>query len=1325
MTGDDARILLGSVGRADVLAAPFASLDLAKLDAATATRWRRESARRPGLTVDQALTALSGKDRQRLALWLWESYCQAPEPVGGPRVGMPLPELVDWARSAGLEWALHEPCAAALADPHWAQFLPQRTVAELVSAPEKRAGYAWVRPAEQAAEAVRWLRELDRAASARAREQASFQASLRVDPGPPFTPIWRRYLARYLALLERHRPTMSVETRMEIGLDPPALTMWIGRHRVVVTLEAEPPSQPWPQQELAVCEGVLAVLAAPSEARDRLATVVGKPRWQRDLDHLASVVDPGRAPAPDKPLVAWEVTSESEAIEVYPSFCRLTKAGKLQGKRVEARELMGMQGVGSVDAQVASLLQAWRRAPREVILEALELLSGHPRVILKGRGAQDPIPVRSGPLLMVLRAGPQGVAATFTVAGRELAAPELEATLQSHDAAGGRAAFVREQELLVARCTVDQRRLALAWTTRAPTLPPEALPQLLAMLPRLQERIPVSLGDELRGRPVEGDARPLVRLRMEGASLVLEVRVAPLPDAPEQEPGEGPETLHVVRDGAPRFHTRDLREEPARVRALLQELGVPETARQGPWLYAVDDHERALDVVRALDPGRHRVETDAALPLVVDATTKHLRLKLDARGLDWFGVSGRITTEGGDLALGDVLEAVRDGRRYVPMGKNRFVRLEAALVARARALDAGTVDGAPRVGGVHAPLLEVIEQDGGLVEGPEAWRRTVTRLRQARDAAIELPDGLRADLREYQREGFTWLARQAAWAPGAVLADDMGLGKTVQAIALLLRRSEEGPALVVAPTSVVFNWTAELARFAPGLRVRSYLGAGREQTLAGVGKSDVLLTTYGVLVRDAEALAGTSFATLVLDESQALKNPDSQRAKAARGLKASFRLALSGTPVENHAAELWSLFSILVPSLFGSLNAFRSRFLGGDERANRSALAQLAGPFMLRRTKRQVAPELPERQEITQLLDLEDGHRALYATGVEQALARIATAEPRVRHFVTGQELMRLRQLSCDPRLADPGCPWPGPKVRWLRRSVAAVRESGEQALVFSSYVSLLELARTELAEDGARIAWLTGSTSPAARKAEVERFQAGEADVFLLSLKAGGTGLNLTAASYVFVLDPWFNPAAEDQAADRAHRIGQDKKVTIYRGVARGTVEEKILELQADKRELVDALLAGSGSTEVLSPSELLLLLSGAGTAAPATATATATPTPTASPPGRPRLALVPPPEPPPAVEAPAVVAAVDGPDALGAWLAEALVRIGSSPIAASSAVNYRRALEQFVAWCRERGVRDRAGLAGAATLYKEAAARGEVPLGRARMLSAAWSRL
>ncbi|MCB9687123.1 MAG: DEAD/DEAH box helicase [Alphaproteobacteria bacterium] len=1310
MNRDDLVNTLVRVGRQEILEHTFASLDRSTLPPDVQRRWKLRVTRNPSMTIWEALSRLPPHDRAILITTLLRQH--AP---GALRAGMSREELDAWAAERGLEWALAAPLTV-LPNHFYTSFLPHRNIADLVVGTRDGSMAHWYDGTVFAEHAIQWLADLEVQARSRREAERAELPALSVDPGGALSPVWRRFHDRYVHLSKTTLMTLWAHTRMNVVLDPPTLQLSVeGRGVVEVPLESDPPTLRWPAEELAVCHMVLRVLTTPCELRDQLAKAIGSPRWERDLEYLDHAMEADREIDPSKPHVAWEVDERNGAIELFPSLCRVTKAGKLQGRRVSADELVGLRGLQGIDAQVVSLLHAWRRPPREVVLEALELLSGHPRVILQGSGGQTPIPVRSGTLLMTLRNTDEGVTCDFSVAGRSLTLAELRAALSGSDAAGGRAAIVRERELLVARCTVDQRELALAWATRSPTLPADALPRLMAMLPRLQQRMPLRLSDELRGREVRGDGRPIFRLRMEGESLVISASIQPLPDAHEQAPGEPPETLHVIRDGQPRYHVRDLRDEPARVMAALEELGVPESARQGPWLWAIDDQEQALDVVRAIDPGRHRVEMDAHLPMVVDAETKHLKLILEGSGHDWFGASGRLQIAQINVDLHEIAEAIHADRIYVPIGKNRFVRLEATLAARLRGLGAGDGKGELRVGAVHAALLEAVEEDGGLVEGPAAWRETATRLRDARDAEFALPAGLNAELRPYQRDGFTWLARQAAWAPGAVLADDMGLGKTVQTITLLLHRREDGPALVVAPTSVVFNWAAELARFAPGLRVRSYHGPGRAPLLDGLRAGDVLLTSYGTMLRDAEILAERTFGTLVLDESQALKNPEAQRTKAARTLKAGFRVALSGTPVENHAIELWSLFSILVPGLLGSMPVFRRRFLGAREQDKRRGLADLVGPFMLRRTKKQVAPELPERQEVTRLLELDEDHQAAYELEVKKSLDRIATAGDRAR-FVTGQELMRLRQFACDPRLADPGSPWRGPKVRWVRRNVEAVLEAGEQALVFSTYVKLLELVRTELEADGVRIAWLTGDTPVAQRQAEVARFQRGEADVFLLSLKAGGTGLNLTAASYVFILDPWFNPAAEDQAADRAHRIGQDKKVTIYRGVARSTVEERILDLHAEKRALYDMLMSGAGSTEVLSPADLLLLLSG-GTPAPKLRVA---PEETA-------------PAPPPAlrvVEPDEVVEELVAEDTpaedtdLDGWMAWARARLEAAPLAPSSVKIYVRAVEWFVAWCADQGYAA-SEVQRAITAYREVAASGEVPRSRMLPLNAAWTKL
>jgi SNF2 family DNA or RNA helicase len=403
---------------------------------------------------------------------------------------------------------------------------------------------------------------------------------------------------------------------------------------------------------------------------------------------------------------------------------------------------------------------------------------------------------------------------------------------------------------------------------------------------------------------------------------------------------------------------------------------------------------------------------------------------------------------------------------------------------------------------------------------------------------------------------------------------------------------------------------AEAERFAPALRRVLHRGSARAAGLAGLGPGDLVVTSYALAVRDAEALAAIPFAALVLDEAQALKNAATRRARAIRGLQAGWRVALSGTPIENHLGELWSLYRVVSPALLGSWEHFRERFATPIERERdperREALGQLLRPFLLRRTKEAVAPELPAKTEVLRLVDLSAEERRLYE---QTRLAALSTLGRRKE--AAGKEeghgegnkdgqarieilaaLTRLRQLACHPRLGDATSTAPSSKLRALLEVLDEVREAGHRALVFSQFTRFLDLAHAALAAEGFRLLALDGSTPPAQREARVAAFQRGEADAFLISLRAGGTGLNLTAADYVIHLDPWWNPAVEDQATDRAHRIGQRRAVTVIRLVARGTVEEAVLSLHADKRGLAASVLDGGESAAPLGTEELLALL-------------------------------------------------------------------------------------------------------------------------------------
>ena len=466
----------------------------------------------------------------------------------------------------------------------------------------------------------------------------------------------------------------------------------------------------------------------------------------------------------------------------------------------------------------------------------------------------------------------------------------------------------------------------------------------------------------------------------------------------------------------------------------------------------------------------------------------------------------------------------------------------------------------------------------------------IERLRPLLEGLPALPDApppadLLADLRPYQRVGVSWLSFLRDAELGAILADDMGLGKTLQTIAVL-----RGRGLVVCPKSVVHNWEKELRRFRPSLRVATYHGPKRALDPA----ADVTLTTYAVLRLDIGILTAVVWDTVVLDEAQTVKNPDSQAAQAAYDLRAKFRVALSGTPIENRLDELWSLFHFTNRGLLGGRRHFIDAY-GGMTAGDPGAAARLQRrilPFLLRRRKREVAPELPPRTEAVLSVELEDEERTLY-DAVKAATRKdvLAALDAGGSALMALEALLRLRQAACHPALLPGQRADTSSKVERLVEALAEASAGGHKSLVFSQWTSFLDLVEPHLLAHGIRFTRLDGSTVD--RGAVVDEFQSeGGPAVLLLSLKAGGTGLNLTAADHVFLLDPWWNPAVEDQAADRAHRIGQDKPVMVYRLVARGTVEEGIVALQERKRALAEAALAGSGRGAGLTRDDLLELL-------------------------------------------------------------------------------------------------------------------------------------
>ena len=512
-------------------------------------------------------------------------------------------------------------------------------------------------------------------------------------------------------------------------------------------------------------------------------------------------------------------------------------------------------------------------------------------------------------------------------------------------------------------------------------------------------------------------------------------------------------------------------------------------------------------------------------------------------------------------------------------------------------------------------LLEAASAEGGIVwAGGEAIRALGRQLREHGGIPpCPVPSGFEAVLRSYQAHGLAWLQFLRAAGLGGVLADDMGLGKTVQALAHLAVEQVQGrtdlPSLVICPTSLVPNWLAEATRFAPSLRCLVLHGSDRAERFAAIAAQDLVITTYPLLGRDHAVLTAQDWHVVVLDEAQTIKNPLATTSKLARTLRARQRLCLSGTPLENHLGELWSLFDFLLPGLLGDRKQFGWRYRGPIEKAGnterQSLLAQRVAPFLLRRTKEQVAADLPSKTEITETVEMENGQQAVYE-GIRLAMhakvrAAIAKRGMAGSGIVILDALLKLRQACCDPRLLKlataKAAKAKSAKLERLLELLPQMREEGRRVLLFSQFTSMLALIEAELTRLALPYVLLTGDTRD--RTAPIQRFQSGEVPLFLISLKAGGVGLNLTAADTVIHYDPWWNPAVENQATDRAHRIGQDKPVFVHRLITAGTIEEKMETLKQRKQALADGILgATTGATLALTEGDLDILFAPSSTA-------------------------------------------------------------------------------------------------------------------------------
>jgi superfamily II DNA or RNA helicase len=944
----------------------------------------------------------------------------------------------------------------------------------------------------------------------------------------------------------------------------------------------------------------------PPVAGSLAGAFAGEAHWRRALTVIAGLSDAERKDEAATRVI-WVIRiGPEDRLEIEPQEQRRGPRGWSKGKTVPLSRLARSERVAPEDAPVARAVMHLGGSVYALDTNrALAALVGHPRVFFEGDLA-TPVELVTGMPRLAVRPAKDGIVVTMHPDLRQAFADAPEAPWERASPGGNDPALlVRESatRARVVRLTAAHRRVAelIGGGLRVPDAGGDQLARAMAAAAHFFE-----VHSDARATAAEAPGDPTVHAELAPARSGLRLRLAvrPLgPEGPRYAPGQG--GVRVLADvrGERRAVVRDLQAEREAARRVLDAAPMLERDN-GAFEWQIEAPEDALALVEALqglgDAVRVTWPEGKRLTVTRAYSTRDLRVALRSRR-DWLDVTGGLVLdEDKVLEMRALVEWARTSSgRYVPLGEAGFVALTAELREHLEELATlgELADGGVRVDPLAALAVEELAAEAA-VERDAAWSARLERIREAAALEPPVPSTLQAELRGYQLDGFRWLARLAHWGGGACLADDMGLGKTVQALALLLERAPGGAALVVAPTSVCPNWIDEARRFAPTLRAELFGGSERERQLAAAGPFDVVVASYALLQQEAESFAERRWHTVVLDEAQAVKNYAAKRTQAVLTLAADFRMVTTGTPVENRLDELWTLFRFLNPGLLGSRERFQARFASPIERARderaRQRLRRLVRPFVLRRTKSEVLAELPPRTEIALGVDPGPQERAFHEALRRAALDAIAreTGDGGARRFRVLAELMRLRRAACDPRIVAPEANVEGAKAAVFLELVEELIANRHKALVFSQFVDYLAILRGRLDGAGIRYQYLDGATPAADRAKRIAAFQAGAGDLFLISLRAGGFGLNLTAADYVIIADPWWNPAVEDQAAGRAHRIGQERPVTVYRLVLRGSIEERIVELHRDKRALVEGLFGGEDFGADVSVDELVRLI-------------------------------------------------------------------------------------------------------------------------------------
>lgn len=922
--------------------------------------------------------------------------------------------------------------------------------------------------------------------------------------------------------------------------------------------------------------------------------------WEAVLDKLLK--DPAIVPKTEKPVSETAATRIiyllTRNMEVIPVLQR-SKEGEVWkgGRKIAIKTFAeGLPEMNETDRLVADTARRYRAqwgSAYEYILggeNTIAALAGYALVFLY-RNPDIPVEiVKQYPYISVTRMGEKFRIQTNVIN------PDENSLIQVNQE--------NDTRITVLQLTAMQSHI-IQQLTRISEYPIESEPMLKELLSRISGTLTIHsdlVDKEEKLNQKEGDATPVVQLLPLGEQYKAELFVKPLGDYPPYcKPGVGNRSVMGMINGDPVQAIRNFRTETA-MRRPIDEI----FSEFDPDATDILTLESTIDCLELLE--QLHQQGDSVKIEWPEGERMKIRNRASSSGFSiiakknntWFEIDGSLRiSKNEEIALNELI-------KKVAVSQTRFIRLEGdeylALThdLRRQLIELNSLvslqKGKLCISELAAPLLDIFEKGGVEVKTDAHYDALIKRIHSASQQAHKIPVNLQANLREYQEEGYQWMQRLSDWGAGACLADDMGLGKTVQAIAVLLAKAAKGASLVVAPASVLTNWENEIHRFAPTLNVCNLnaINNNREQMITASAEADVVITTYGLLISEADKLQKKNWNVIVLDEAHTIKNRETKMSKAAMQLTGAFRMILTGTPLQNHLSEIWNLFEFINPGLLGSFQSFTERFIMPIElrqdKQQQRLLKRILSPFILRRTKNEVLSELPGKTEILLPVELSKEEITLYET--MRRKAEMSLQNKDLNAVKTLAEITRLRQAACHPAMVKSDYEGKCSKTALFMELIWELRENNHRALVFSQFTSHLKLIREELERNQIEYLYLDGSTPAMQRNKLVKEFQTGSQPVFLISLKAGGLGLNLTAADYIIHLDPWWNPAIEDQASDRAYRIGQTRPVTVYRLIARHTIEEKIIELHHTKKDLADSLLEGSNVAHKLTREEMLALL-------------------------------------------------------------------------------------------------------------------------------------